>query len=86
MGNVAKFFISRLVRENPNLKLLSQNPKPGRQNSSEYSDLLVRSYLHLNNNKNNDPSWELEFRNSSWTQKSKNWLLSDRQVILTKPV
>ena len=65
MGNVAKFFISRLVRENPNLKLLSQNPKPGRQNSSEYSDLLVRSYLHLNNNKNNDPSWELEFRNSS---------------------
>ena len=86
MGNVAKFFISRLVRENPNLKLLSQNPKPGRQNSSEYSDLLVRSYLHLNNNKNNDPSCELEFRNSSWTQKSKNWLLSDRQVILTKPV
>lgn len=86
MGNVAKFFISRLVRENPSLKLLSQNPKPGKQNSSEYSDLLVRSYLHLNNNKNNDPSWELEFRNSSWTQKSKNWLLSDRQVILAKQV
>lgn len=50
MGNVAKvFMISRLVRENPNLKLLSQNPKPGKQNSLAYSDLLVRSYLHLNN-------------------------------------
>ena len=50
MGNVAKFFmISRLVRENPNLKLLNQNPKPGKQNSSAYSDLLVRLYLHLNN-------------------------------------